>query len=41
MPTLFDPVRIGAWDLPNRIVMAPLTRARAGAGRIRNAMLHP
>ena len=30
MPTLFDPVRIGAWNLPNRIVMAPLTRARAG-----------
>ncbi|WP_159992877.1 alkene reductase [Roseomonas sp. 18066] len=29
MPTLFDPVRIGALDLPNRLVMAPLTRARA------------
>ena len=29
MPTLFDPVRLGALDLPNRIVMAPLTRARA------------
>src|SRR5260370_19628121 len=29
MPTLFDGVRIGALELPNRIVMAPLTRMRA------------
>ncbi|GGC54096.1 alkene reductase [Chelatococcus reniformis] len=29
MPTLFDPVQIGALSLPNRIVMAPLTRMRA------------
>jgi 2,4-dienoyl-CoA reductase-like NADH-dependent reductase (Old Yellow Enzyme family) len=39
MITLFDPVRIGAWDLPNRIFMAPLTRARAGAERIPNALM--
>jgi 2,4-dienoyl-CoA reductase-like NADH-dependent reductase (Old Yellow Enzyme family) len=39
MPTLFDPVRIGAWDLPNRIIMAPLTRERAGAERIPNALM--
>jgi 2,4-dienoyl-CoA reductase-like NADH-dependent reductase (Old Yellow Enzyme family) len=39
MITLFDPVRIGAWDLPNRILMAPLTRARAGAERIPNALM--
>jgi len=39
MVTLFDPVRIGAWDLPNRIVMAPLTRARAGAERLPNALM--
>ena len=39
MITLFDPVSIGAWDLPNRIVMAPLTRARAGAERIPNALM--
>jgi len=39
MPTLFDPVRIGAWSLPNRIVFAPLTRARAGAARIPNALM--
>jgi 2,4-dienoyl-CoA reductase-like NADH-dependent reductase (Old Yellow Enzyme family) len=27
---LFSPVRMGELDLPNRIVMAPLTRMRAG-----------
>src|SRR5258708_9758206 len=29
MPTLNDPIRIGDLDLPNRVLMAPLTRARA------------
>ncbi|CAG9180328.1 alkene reductase [Cupriavidus pampae] len=29
MTTLFDPIQIGALQLPNRIVMAPLTRLRA------------
>ena len=29
MPSLFDPVRIGALELPNRIIMAPLTRMRS------------
>jgi N-ethylmaleimide reductase len=29
MSTLFDPVRVGDLHLPNRIVMAPLTRNRA------------
>jgi len=29
MPTLFDPVKIGALELKNRIIMAPLTRMRA------------
>ncbi len=28
-PTLFDSVQVGAWQLPNRVVMAPLTRNRA------------
>src|SRR6266446_2129928 len=28
---LFTPVRMGDLDLPNRIVMAPLTRMRAGS----------
>ena len=39
MPSLFDPVRIGAWNLPNRIVMAPLTRSRAGVNRLPNALM--
>jgi 2,4-dienoyl-CoA reductase-like NADH-dependent reductase (Old Yellow Enzyme family) len=29
MPTLFDPIRYGAIEAPNRIVMAPLTRGRS------------
>ena len=32
MPDLFSPVRIGPLDLANRIVMAPMTRNRAGPG---------
>ena len=39
MITLFDPAHIGAWELPNRIIMAPLTRARAGTERIPNALM--
>jgi 2,4-dienoyl-CoA reductase-like NADH-dependent reductase (Old Yellow Enzyme family) len=39
MPTLFDPLRIGALTLPNRIVLAPLTRARAGISRTPNALM--
>src|SRR5690554_31699 len=34
MPTLFDPVRLGALELANRIVMAPMTRSRAGPGDV-------
>jgi N-ethylmaleimide reductase len=29
MPSLFDALQVGRWRLPNRIVMAPLTRNRA------------
>ena len=29
MPSLFDPIRLGAIDAPNRVLMAPLTRTRA------------
>lgn len=39
MPTLFDPVKVGSLALPNRIIMAPLTRSRAGAERIPNALM--
>ncbi len=34
MPTLFDPIRLGAIEAPNRILMAPLTRARATRGHV-------
>lgn len=36
---LFQPLQAGAFLLPNRIVMAPLTRTRASAGRVPNAMM--
>ena len=39
MPGLFDPVKIGAWNLPNRIIMAPLTRTRAGKERVPNELM--
>jgi 2,4-dienoyl-CoA reductase-like NADH-dependent reductase (Old Yellow Enzyme family) len=34
MPTLFDPLKPGDLTLPNRIIMAPLTRLRAGETHI-------
>ncbi|AWB91287.1 alkene reductase [Aeromicrobium chenweiae] len=33
MTTAFDPITIGRHTLPNRIVMAPMTRSRAADGR--------
>jgi 2,4-dienoyl-CoA reductase-like NADH-dependent reductase (Old Yellow Enzyme family) len=33
MPLLFDPLRLGDLTLPNRILMAPLTRSRSGETR--------
>jgi hypothetical protein len=33
-PDLFTPIEIGPHKLPNRIVMAPLTRSRAAAGNV-------
>ena len=39
MTTLFDPMQLGDLILPNRIIMAPLTRCRASAGRIPNALM--
>ncbi len=40
MSTLFDPITIGDLQLPNRIIMAPLTRARAiGEGRVPNELM--
>jgi 2,4-dienoyl-CoA reductase-like NADH-dependent reductase (Old Yellow Enzyme family) len=39
MATLFDPIQIGDLTLPNRIIMAPLTRARADDVRLPNALM--
>jgi 2,4-dienoyl-CoA reductase-like NADH-dependent reductase (Old Yellow Enzyme family) len=40
MPSLFDPFKIGDLELPNRILMAPLTRNRStGPGRVPNALM--
>ena len=39
MSKLFEPLKAGAFQLPNRVVMAPLTRCRAGAGRVPTALM--
>jgi len=39
MPTLFDPLQLGDLRLPNRILMAPLTRSRAVDTRIPNELM--
>ncbi len=39
MSILFQPLTVGALELPNRLVMAPLTRSRAGESRIPNALM--
>ena len=40
MTTLFDPIKIGALELSNRIIMAPLTRSRAAnPGRVPNDLM--
>ena len=36
--SLFDPIKLGAIEAPNRIVMAPLTRGRAGPGFVPNEL---
>lgn len=38
-PQLFTPVQLGALELPNRIVMAPLTRARTEVDHIPTPMM--
>jgi 2,4-dienoyl-CoA reductase-like NADH-dependent reductase (Old Yellow Enzyme family) len=38
-PALFQPFDLHGLGLPNRIVMAPLTRSRAGAERLPNALM--
>jgi N-ethylmaleimide reductase len=38
MTTLFDPLTVGDVTLNNRVIMAPLTRMRAGAGGVPHAL---
>src|SRR5215210_5543020 len=40
MTSLFDPIQVKDLRLPNRIIMAPLTRSRAiGGARVPNALM--
>ncbi|CAB3736399.1 N-ethylmaleimide reductase [Achromobacter deleyi] len=39
MSQLFEPLRVGDLTLPNRIIMAPLTRQRASEGRVPNELM--
>ncbi|MCX7056450.1 MAG: hypothetical protein NTZ79_04450 [Proteobacteria bacterium] len=39
MTDLFDPLRAGLLELPNRIIMGPLTRSRAGVSHVPNALM--
>ncbi|WP_109807898.1 alkene reductase [Sphingosinithalassobacter portus] len=39
MPSLFDPIRYGAIEAPNRIVMAPLTRGRSTQDHVPTAIM--
>jgi len=39
MAALFEPLKLGSIELPNRILMAPLTRARAGREGVPNELM--
>lgn len=39
MSILFEPIHLGELKLTNRIIMAPLTRCRSGAGRVPTALM--
>lgn len=39
MPSLFEPLQAGALHLKNRVIMAPLTRSRAGESRVPNDLM--
>lgn len=38
-PSLFEPLQVGSLHLPNRVVLSPLTRCRASAGRVPNVLM--
>ena len=39
MAKLLEPITLGDLILPNRVFLAPLTRSRASAGRVPNALM--
>jgi len=39
VPKLFEPLKMGDFELKNRIVLAPMTRGRAGVERIPNKLM--
>lgn len=39
MPSLFDPIRLGAIEAPNRMLMAPLTRGRSSREHVPSDMM--
>ena len=39
MSILLSPLKVGSLMLPNRVIMSPLTRSRAGETRVPNAMM--
>jgi 2,4-dienoyl-CoA reductase-like NADH-dependent reductase (Old Yellow Enzyme family) len=39
MPSLFDPIKLGALTCPNRIMMAPLTRGRSTRDHVPTALM--
>jgi N-ethylmaleimide reductase len=38
MTDILTPIRVGPYDLPNRLVMSPMTRSRAGKGNVPGAI---
>jgi N-ethylmaleimide reductase len=39
MPSLFDPIKLGTLEVPNRILMAPLTRGRSTREHVPTALM--
>ncbi len=39
MMDLFSPLKLGALELPNRVILAPLTRCRSSEGRVPNDLM--
>jgi 2,4-dienoyl-CoA reductase-like NADH-dependent reductase (Old Yellow Enzyme family) len=38
-PGLLDSLKVGSLQLPNRVILAPLTRCRASEGRVPNVLM--